>query len=120
MCLDFVLELPLERSRGNVSARRLADVSGLHVTSLRMPSGQRGFQFGQGGKGCSCSLLGEDFEIGATSWPLDPGVGAALARAISLVATLSPSFVLDSTYARREPEPERFPPRSLRCSKSFP
>jgi hypothetical protein len=106
MCLDLTIELPLEASKGFMSARRLSQETGLHVTSYRTEEGSRGFPFAAL-PGCSCSPFHESFEIHAASWPLEAGVGPALAKAVALVAQKCPSFSLSSTYLGSEDRPPR-------------
>jgi len=105
MCLDFRVVLP-RGSKGKLSAKRLATLSGLHVTGTRTDDGCSAFHFAAD-PGCSCGLLAAQFQVGAAAWPLTPVATSGLVKALQAVATACPSFTLSSAWLGAEAAPAR-------------
>lgn len=104
MCLDLEIELPAPFASGAIGARRLSREVGLRVAAYHTTDGQRRFYFARG-KECSCSLLADGFAIEEASWPLEPDAGAAMAKAVALVASSVPSFTVRTVWAGSEEDP---------------
>jgi hypothetical protein len=66
-----------------VSARRLSEISRLHVSSVQF-RGEPALRFSVSG-GCSCEFLSDSAEFEAPVWALEPEHLPALAGAISLL-----------------------------------
>jgi|ERR1017187_588760 hypothetical protein len=100
MCLDLRVVLP-RGSKDKLSAKRLAALSGLHVTGTRTDDGLTAFHFAAD-PGCSCGLLAEGFQINALAWPLTPQAASALAKALRTIASAYPSFTFSSAWLGSE------------------
>jgi len=91
MCLE-VTAIP--RDPGKVSARRLAEASGLHVRKVGRHEALR-FSFEPG---CSCSLLADEADIEGETWLLRADALDGLARALELLAREAHGFTFSATW----------------------
>lgn len=95
MCLEVSIALsPLAKS--GVGAERLAKKSGLHVARRKNNLGGC-LRFSRAGS-CSCDLLAENADFGATSWLLEAEATDMLARAVHLVGRGAKSFTFQSRW----------------------
>ena len=109
MCLELVA-VPAEPSQ--VSARALADASGLTVTKSDRPMGNA-FHFGRG-PGCSCSLLTDEADWSHPVWSLDPQVLEGLARAVELIVERAKGVRFQALWIGEGPDTqERVPLKEL-------
>jgi hypothetical protein len=89
MCLEIIAQI-LPESKGRVSARRLSDLSRLHVSSVRF-HGAAALHFAVSG-GCSCEFLSDSAEFESPVWSLNPEHLTPLAEAISLLGSEAKPF----------------------------
>jgi hypothetical protein len=99
MCLQF-FAVPAEP--GRVSARRLAQVSGLKVTKLNTPE-EGALWFSVDG-GCSCSLMADDADWSDQTWKLESKVLSGLAAACELLDREANGFTLQAYWIGERPE----------------
>ena len=89
MCLEVIAQI-LPESKGQVSARRLSEVSRLHVSKVHF-RGAPALHFSVRG-GCSCEFLSDSAEFEAAVWALAPQHLPALAGAVSLLGSEARPF----------------------------
>ena len=89
MCLEIIAQI-LPESKGRVSARRLAELSRLHVSGVKF-RGASALHFSVSG-GCSCEFLSDSAEFESAVWALNPEHLAPLAEAISLLGSEAKPF----------------------------
>jgi hypothetical protein len=101
MCLE-VFAVPATENR--VSARRLAEVSGLRVIKSKHPL-VGALHFSRDG-GCSCSLANDDgpSDPTAPTWILDPVVLDGLAAALTILSRDADGFLFEARWSGEEPQ----------------
>lgn len=105
MCIE-VSAVPTEP--GRVSARRLADVSGLVVTKCGRPV-PGSLHFAKE-RGCGCSLLGDSADWESATWDFAPEVLEGLARALETLHADAKGFSFQALWAGDEVETEAHVP----------
>jgi hypothetical protein len=98
MCLE-VVAVPAEPDQ--VSARALADVSGLTVTKSHR-SLRNAFHFSRE-PGCSCSLLADEADWNDPVWAMAPQVLEGLAKAVELIADRAKGVRLQAIWIGEAP-----------------
>ena len=83
MCLDITATIAPD-AKARISAKRLSELSGLHVASFKI-DGLPTLHFSVNG-GCSCEFLSDNAEFESETWALDPNHLPALAQALSILA----------------------------------
>lgn len=97
MCLTFTATPAIPN---RVGARRLSEVSGLHV---RKAAGT--FHLSRG-PGCGCSLLSESVGFSDETWEFEPGALPAVEAAIRLLATEAGGCSFEALWDGDEVESE--------------
>jgi hypothetical protein len=91
MCLEIIAQIS-PHSKTRVSARRLSEITGLHVSSVHH-SGHSALHFSVNG-GCSCDFLSDDADWNSPLWSLADEHLAAFAKAVNLLGEETDGFTL--------------------------
>jgi len=83
MCLEIIATIA-PNAKARISAKRLSELSGLHVASFKN-DGLSSLHFSVTG-GCSCEFLSDNAEFESETWALASDHLPALALAISVLA----------------------------------
>lgn len=89
MCLEIIAQI-LPESKGRVSARRLSEISRLHVSTVKF-HGDSALRFSVSG-GCSCDFLSDSAQCESPVWALNPEHLPALAGAVLLLGSEAKPF----------------------------
>jgi hypothetical protein len=104
MCLSIIAQIPKE-SKKRVGAKRLSNLTGLHVIKTKF-RGETALHFSVSG-GCSCGFLCKSYDSEAPTWSLNPEHLSKLNKAISIIDEEADSFLFLAHFIGGElPEKE--------------